>query len=250
MNKTSSITNLLCRLTALLLTAGLFPELGICQTATKVTYKAETESDSVREIRVEGLVTELKKYSMTVQANGKTHQVKLANGAPIGLRMSQPWYDWKNDQVVVDAFNFPNAAGESEPKVVKRVALKLPSEKLFLISRFADVEQMSKTMATNVKRINFYLITPKDPGAHLPTEEEPFIAGELAVQKNGQTRLKVNDQTMPVRLGFRYATMNGFSITALEPNKTQVFLSGIQGENEGEIIASRILFQPVRIKSK
>ena len=49
-------------------------------------------------------------------------------------------------------------------------------------------------------------------------------------------------------LGFRFATMNGFSINQLKPNQTQVFLTGTRGKNDGEILTSRILFQPVQKK--
>ena len=240
----------------LLLSIGLVPTSAVSQSvsaqkaSSTSAVSAETINANAKEVSVDGLVTELRKYSLTIQAGEKTYQVKLVNGAPIGLRMNKPWYDWKNEQVVVDALSYPNDPSVAEPKSEKRVAVKLPADKLFLISRFADTEQMNKTMSTNVKRMNFYLITPKDPGAHLPTEEKPFISGELAIQKNGQTRLQINDQLMPIRLGFRYATMNGFSIMSLEPNKTQVFLSGVTGANENEIIATRVLFQPVRIKSK
>jgi hypothetical protein len=196
------------------------------------------------EVLIEGLVTERKKYSFKVKQGDTEYDVKLANGAPIALTMNKPWFDWKNEQVVVDAVAFPN---DAELSSNKRVAIKLPSENLFLISRFSDANQMSQIMSANVKRLNFYLITPEDQGQHLPTRERPYISGSLSIQKNQQVRLNIDDQSIPVRLGFRYATMNGFSIMELEPDKTQVFIAGVPGANENEIVASRVLFQPVRV---
>ena len=259
MRKTPSRITLLTLLIVWLAPISEFCPTGFCQTddqvassnaatatdsaATKPTSSANAKNKTATvEVNIDGLVTGLKKYSMTIQSGDKTYTVKLANGAPIGMRMNQPWFDWKNNRVVVDALRYPN---DPNAKSAKRVAMKLPAEKLFLISRFTDVEHMTKIMATNVKRINYYLITPEDLGAHLPTAAEPYISGELVIQKNGQPRLQIEEQLMPIRLGFKTATMNGFSITALKPEKTQVFLSAVEGPNENELIATRILFQPV-----
>lgn len=202
------------------------------------------ESETTREVRIEGLVTERKKYSFKIRQGATEYDVKLSSGAPIGLKMNKPWYDWKNDQVVVDSVVFPNNA---QSKSNKRVAVKLPPGPLFLISRFSDSKHMTQIMSANVKRLNFYLITPENQGQHLPTQERPYIAGSLRIQKNQQVRLEIAEQSLPVRLGFRYATMNGFSIMQLEPNKTQVFIAGVPGSNENEILASRVLFQPVEM---
>lgn len=205
---------------------------------------SNVESNAPAEVLIEGLVTECKKYSFRVKQGETEFDVKLANGAPVALKMNKPWYDWKNEQVVVDAVAFPN---DAELSSTKRVAVKLPSPNLFLVSRFSDANQMSQIMAANVKRLNFYLITPEDQGQHLPTKDQPYISGSLSIQKNQQVRLQVDDQFIPVRLGFRYATMSGFSIMELEPDKTQVFIAGVPGTNENEIVASRVLFQPVRV---
>lgn len=194
-------------------------------------------------VKIEGLVTERKKYSFKVKQGDTEYVVKLANGAPVGLKMNKPWYDWKNARVVVDALAYPT----DDRVKPKRVAVKLPSEELYLISRFDTEDQMKSVMATNVKRINFYLITPEDQGQHLPTKDQLYLSGELKVQKNRQVRLDVEDQSFPIRLGFRLATMNGFSIAQLEPNKTQVFIAGVAGQNENEVVASQVLFQPVRV---
>ena len=198
-------------------------------------------------IQIEGIVTEQLKYSVKIKSGEKEYTVKVANGAPIALKMNRPWFDWKNNQVVVDVVPWPF---DPEAKSTKRAAVKLPAETLHLITRFADESALQEVMATNVKRINYYLITPTDPGAHYPSESELYLSGKLKIQSNQQVQLKVDDKTLPVKLGFQFANMNGFSIMNLKPNKTHVSLSGIQGSSSNEIIATRLLFQPVNSTQK
>lgn len=240
LSRKTALKNSFCLLA--LLSASLVCTVPLTAQPTPPVDNSETSVTA--EQQIEGIVTGRKKYSFTVSHDGKQYTVKLAEGAPVGLKMNKPWYDWKHDQVVVDAVAYPEGTSLHSPK---RVAVKLPAKELYLISRFSDLDQMDEVMSANVKRINYYLVTPHDPGEHLPTDDQPFIAGALAIQKNQQVRLKVNDQSLRIRLGFRYATMNGFSIAQLEPNKTHVFLSGVSGENENEIIASRILFHPIEV---
>lgn len=224
----------------------LLASICICTLPTQLRAQspASAEPSATGQILIQGLVTKRKKYSFTVKQNNKEFEVKLASQAPIALRMNKPWYDWRNEQVVVDAVSFPN---ESEESSNKRVGIKLPAKDLYLISRFSDADQMTQIMSANIKRLNFYLITPEDQGQHWPTKDRPYISGALSIKKNQQLRLNVEDQSVSVRLGFRYATMNGFSIMDLEPNKTQVFIAGKPGAAENEVLATRVLFQPVRV---
>lgn len=190
------------------------------------------------------MVTGRKKYSFTVLQRGTEYTVRLANRAPIGLKMNKPWFDWENEQVVVDAIVFPTDSNGLNASPPKRVAIKFPAKKLFLLSRLGDAARMKETMSAEVKRLNFYLVTPEDPGQHFPTAEQPYLSGTLSVKDN-KVRVEVNEQVLPILLGFRYATMNGFSISQLEPNKTQVSLSGVWADGETEILATSILFEPV-----
>jgi hypothetical protein len=223
-----------------------FLTLITCFTAKESRLCAQTQeaaSATVPEaIRIEGLVIQRKKYSIRVKQDEQEFDVKLTDGVAIALKMNRPWYDWQNQQVVVDAIedNVP-------PADLKRVGIPLPAKKLFLISRLGNAKTMQATMANKVKRLNFYLITPEDTGHHQPTEDEPFLSGELTVENNNP-HVVVNDKKLPIMLGFRFATMNGFSINQLKPNQTQVFLTGTRGKNDGEILTSRILFQPVQKK--
>lgn len=211
------------------------------QTPSTANPKIET---APKPIQIQGLVTGRKKYSFTVKQDKTEYTVKLSAGAPVGLKMNKPWFDWNNDRVVVDAMSFPTGSNPASANPNKRVALKLPAKKLYLISRLGDAARMKETMAAEVKRLNFYLVTPNDPGQHFPTADEPYLSGGLSVKDN-KVRVDVNEQMLPVILGFRYATMNGFSIVHLEPNQTQVFLSGVLADGQREIQATSVLFQPV-----
>ncbi len=207
---------------------------------------ATTQHSQPKPIQLEGLVTDCKKYSFTITRGKKQYTIKIADNAPIGLKMNKPWFDWENKQVVVDALKYDSESDtiDLKSKSGKRKAIKLPSDALFLISRFGDKSKIKQFKTAKKKRLNFYLITPEDPGRNFPSEEKPFLAGPMNVNNN-VVEIDANGDPTPVLLGFRYATMNGFSIAQMEPNKTQVFLTGIVADNESEIIATRILFQPV-----
>lgn len=214
-----------------------------CFTAeeSKIWAQAKTvmSQTAAEAIRIEGVVTNRKKYSIRVKEGDQEFDVKLTDDVAIALKMNRPWYDWKNQRVVVDAVDKNVALAD-----LKRVGVPLPAQKLFLISRLGNAKTMQATMAQEIKRLNFYLVTPEDTEHHQPTEDEPFLAGELFVE-NDQPYVIVNDKKLSVMLGFRFATMNGFSINQLKPDQTQVFLTGTRGKNEHEILTSRILFQPV-----
>lgn len=215
-----------------------------CCTAGESRLQAQTQptvkKTTPEAIRIEGIVTGRKKYSIRVKQGDQEFDVKLTDGVAIALKMNRPWYDWRNQQVVVDAIAENVAAAD-----LKRVGVPLPAQQLFLISRLGNAQTMQSTMAQDIKRLNFYLLTPEDTGHHLPTETEPFLSGELFVDNN-QPHLIVEDEKIPIMLGFRFATMNGFSVNQLKPNQTQVFLTGTRGKNESEILTSRILFQPIQ----
>ena len=222
----------------------LFFTLLTCWTVQESRLQAQTKptvtKSSPEAIRIEGIVTERKKYSIRVRQDDQEFDVKLTDDVAIALKMNRPWYDWDNQQVVVDAID-ENVAQTD----LKRVGVPLPAKQLFLISRLGNAQTMRSTMAEEVKRLNFYLVTPEDTGQHKPTEDEPFLSGKLSVE-NKQPHLIVNDEKIQVMLGFRFATMNGFSVNQLKPNQTQVFLTGTRGKNEFEIVTSRILFQPIQ----
>jgi hypothetical protein len=215
------------------------------QSATNATDESATTPTT---IKLDGLVTDRKKYSFTVTRGGTQYKIKLAENASVGLKMNKPWFDMENKQVVVDALTYDLDSSSVNLKVDsgKRFPVKFPSENLFLISRFGDESKIKQFKSAKKKRLNFYLITPEDVGQNSPTKEKPYLSGALKFDKQ-VAEVVTDEDSFPVLLGFRYATMNGFSIAQMEPNKTQVFLTGVWADGETEIVASRVLFQPVVI---
>ena len=222
------------------LTAQCLAQTGTSTVSTDAVTETRIEQ---KVIQLEGLVIAQGKYSIKVKSGEKEYIVKLANGAPIAMKMNKPWFDWNNEQVVVDEIPYP-ATDQIQPN--KRVSYKLPAKELYVVSRFSDRNRFDEFVEASVKRINFYLVTPENQGDHLPTEKEPYVAGKLDYSQPSNVRLLVDESKLPVKLGFRLATMNGYSIGDLVANKVQVFLTGIEGDRENVVIASRVLFQPVK----
>lgn len=48
---------------------------------------------STETIRIQGIVTERKKYSIRVKQDEQEFDVKLTDGVAIALKMNRPWYD-------------------------------------------------------------------------------------------------------------------------------------------------------------
>lgn len=212
---------------------------------------ASTEME-LETFQVEGVVIERRKYSFVVKQDDQEFEVKVAPDTAIGLRMTKPWFNWEKGLVVVDS---AEVAGDSKPdsttvtKTNVRKAVKLPAEKLFLISRFLEQEQLDFFLETDDKRLNFYLVTPFDPGEHMPTKAKPYISGALSVEADQSVRLNVEGKAIQVRLGFHDATMNGFTISQLVPEKTRVLLSGVGSMSARQITARSIVFEPIHQRS-
>lgn len=208
------------------------------QVAGVSTESSETTDGKTTEIKIQGVVVARKKYSFTVLQNGVQYEVRLADATPIALAMSKPWFDWENGQVVVDSKVLQQDV-ES-----KRVAVKLPSKDLHLVSQFSNTAAIDRFMSEKLKRVNFYVVTPEQVEPHLPTETEPFLAGRLRTDANA-VLLDVGRDSLNVKLGFRVATIDGFSINALNPNETFVVVAGKQNQVKGEVEAMRVLFEPL-----
>ncbi|MEL7497813.1 MAG: hypothetical protein AAFN77_09400 [Planctomycetota bacterium] len=204
----------------------------------------ETPDRKAERFELKGTVVAKQKYSVTVATKEKEYRVRLGENASVALLMNKPFFDWKANRVYVE---IPGSATQtSTSKKPERVGYAFPAEQLFLIAKFRNAAQMKRIMATKEKRINLYLISPTDLGNHEPTEDELYISGKLTVGKNDRAiSLETDQQTHRVRLGFRTATMNGFSIAELKPNKTRITLTGVKDEVTGDIIASRLAFEPI-----
>ena len=180
----------------------------------------------------------------------------MRENTAIGLKMTKPWFDWTNGQVVVDstpvsdAGVFETKSAPNQKKAAQpRVAFKLPSEKLFLISKLSDTEHLERFRSSSPKWINFYLVTPENIGNHMPTKDELYVSGKIVVGKKQQVDLQVGSETMPMKLGFRNATMNGFSIEEIKAGCTKVVLSGMLN-TDNSILANSLVFEPVHQAAK
>lgn len=219
------------------------------QTETELPV-AETDKSMVS---IDGIVVDQQKYSITVRTADKDYQVKLAANATVGLRMNRPFFDWEAGKVFVEALaadQDPATAGlepEADKSKVEKVGFILPNKQLFLIAKFRNLAHLKRVMKGKEKRMNFYLLSPEDLGQHEPTEDELFVAGKLTTGKNNAPiTLQTDQQKHRVRLGFRFATMNGFSIAELKKNQTRVTLSGTLDETTGSLIASSVAFHPLK----
>ena len=194
-------------------------------------------------VSISGMVTERKKYTITVDDHGKRWSVRLARGAPVALQLDLPWFDWENRRVVVEAVATDDPLSATQPS---RVAYDFPAETLFVISRFESPELLREFLQDQERRLSFYLVTPDDVGRHFPNEQELFLAGQLTPDgKQNGVAVQFENQALKAKLGFRKGAMNGFSIVNLRPQTTFVTLSGTTTAN-GEIVAERVVFYPLR----
>ncbi len=220
---------------------------GLCLTGILHGQEANTSLSETKVVdsfvSISGMVTERKKYSITVDDHGKRWSVRLAAGAPVALRLDLPWFDWDNRRVVVEAVPTDDARSTTQ---TSRVAYDFPAEALFVISRFESPESLQEFLKDQEGRLSFYLVTPDDVGRHFPSVHEPFLAGQLTPdgEQNG-IAIQLENQALKAKLGFRKGAMNGFSIADLRPQTTFVTLSGTTTAN-GEIVAERVVFYPLR----
>lgn len=232
---------------------------GLSAFVSPLCAQTETESSVIETdkdiVSIEGIVVDQQKYSVTVRTDDKDYQVKLAENATVGLRMNRPFFDWEAGKVFVEALAVdqdPATAGlelKTDKSKVEKVGFVLPNQQLFLIAKFRNLAHLKRVMKGKEKRMNYYLLSPEDLGQHEPSKDELFVAGKLTTGKNdAPITLETNQQKHRVRLGFRFATMNGFSIAELKKDQTRVTLTGTIEESTGHLIASSVAFHPLKQK--
>lgn len=252
----STAPRLVVRLSSLSVIVCLFVliEPIVAQNTTGESNVSVEQSDTRTEpannqVVLSGVVVEQKKYSFVVQNGDQRSIVKLADQALVALRLNKPYFDWEAGKVIVEpviSSNRPNAS--TQP--VTRVGYRLPAKQLYLISNFRSADHMKRMMTAKPKRINFYLIGPQDLGSHEPTEDELYLSGKLKTGGNDENVQLVTDQsTHSVKLGFREATMKGFSIADLKPYRTRLTLAGVRDRETGDLIASSVVFEPIVLRN-
>lgn len=213
-----------------------------------LTLPAPAESNTVK-TQFSGIVSQQKKYSFTVKSGDRDYEVKLAPGTKLILRLNKPTFDFTDRTVrVLRVVTGSNEQVENESAEPERMSYQLP-EALFVTAKFEHVHQMQRIMQAKVKRINNYVLMPKDPGAEMPTESTLQIRGRLLPTEQADiAQLKVNDEEFAVMMGQRGATMSGFNILDLPVESTEVFVWGIT-EDDGVVSAERVEFQPIVVKN-
>ncbi len=214
-----------------------------------LTPPDKTESQQLTPIKIEGVVSDQKKYSFIVKSKDQRYVVKPTPNAVFTLRMNKPIFDFPNRQVRVLKSNSSLESEQAESKGTPgRVAFELP-ETLYVVSRFEHAQQMQRVMTSKVKRINNYLLTSQKMGDIHPSEDQLFIGGELSPGTEATVaKLVIADKTYSVMLGHRKASMTGFSIADMQPQDTEVYIWG-QVDADNSITAHRIEFRPIVSKA-
>lgn len=193
-------------------------------------------------VHFSGIVTKRRKYSVDVVMGTKNQTIRVKPTTQIVLRMIKPWFDWDNRRVIVDT-----TSTNSEPKATGRYAIRLPEGDLHLFCRFANRSHAEFVMADPVKRINNYLISPQRFQDLIPTRKQPVLSGTLISEMtDGPVELKVNQTHLPIILGFRNASMEGFTISELVPGRVRVTVTGSVNARD-EVVAKRIVFRPITL---
>ena len=199
---------------------------------------------NVETISLKGIVVANKKYSFQLESEGKRYTVKPEPNSKIALLLNKPFYDWKAGKVGVEVK--PKSTSTATTKL-PRIQFNLPSKTLYVIAKFRSAEQLDSWQTTKDKRLNFYLVTSEKLDGHEPTEDELYIAGKIVPSKK-KTLVTVDtgQSKYRVRLGFRTATMNGFSIGDFKPKQTRVTLTGVLDPATNQVLASSIAFEPIQ----
>ncbi len=215
---------------------------------------AASDSDAkFQPLRISGLVTAQQKYTIEIlDAKEKTHQIRFSPQTEITLRMSKPYFDWEAGKVFVEPVRMNAVESDdiaASDETIHRVPIRIPGQQHYLIAGFRTEDHLQRTMQADIKRINYYLITPEAIPPHTPTVEELYICGQLQTSpepvKEQQVLLQVGETTHRARLGYRTATMNGFAITDLEPGTTRVTIVGTRDLKTRVITATTVAFEPV-----
>ena len=202
-----------------------------------------TTSGELKTVKLEGVVSESKKYSFAVTTKDGTFTVKPTDNAVITLRLNKPYFDFQKRQVkVVKSVAALDARSRDEAPA--RAVFELPEE-VYFVSRFEHASMFKRVMAKKIKRINNYLLTSENPGDIHPTESQLLMGGRLETGKSPNVViLKIGDKSYEAMFGHKRAFMTGFSVANLSPGETEVFVWG-KVDVSGVVQSHRIEFQPI-----
>lgn len=184
-------------------------------------------------IEVEGLVTNVKKYSFEVSSEDQTWTVNASKDTAVTLKCSSPRIDFEKSETWVGI--------EGNEKKFKRYKFKTP---LHIQVQFNHKNQMKRIMSGPVKRFPTYALADKAFTA-APTRRQIFLTGKL---EKGETKRQLKlttdaGETHQVLLS-KNGQWHGFSLNDLRANATRVRINGLANA-EKQIDASKILFWPI-----
>jgi hypothetical protein len=202
-----------------------------------------TKSIEQESISFSGTVAATSKYSFDVQTDTETIRCEFNDETEFAIRLRGPWFDFENQKV------FVSGAMQLDGKP-ERVGFDLPEGPMYLLMQFRSRKHLERTMSEQPTleqpmRVNFYLLSPDYIEPNEPAPDNLMMAGKISVsgENHDQVILEIEEQSYPIQLGFKSATLRGRSINDLAIGKTKVMVSG-EVKPDGGILASTVLFQP------
>lgn len=191
----------------------------------------ETTPEEPVTFEVAGRVTFKSDLGIQVQTkDGESIQIEVSESTDFALRMASPWFDAKAREVVVDGTKEANGQRS-------RITYALPEGQLYLLAQFRSNTHRDRILNQPTWRINNYLVSDQPIESVIPTGDDLLLAGKLDLEK---TELVVGNDSFPIILGFRGATLRGRSFEDIIAGDTVVLVSGVEVENKK--IANTILF--------
>ena len=213
-------------------------------TCGQVLTPPETQTSATLEkVKLQGVVSESRKYSFRVNTSDGKYEIKPTENAVVTLRLNKPYYDFQKRQVKV-VKSMASIDSRTAPESQPRAIFDLPEE-VYFVSRFEHATLFNRVMGKKIKRINNYLLTAEDPGDIHPSEKQLVMGGELvAGNKPNSATIKIGDKTYEAVFGQKKAFLTGFNIVDLRASETEVFVWG-KVDSAGVVWAHRIEFQPI-----
>ena len=205
------------------------------QVQEKQRLQVDPSAPAVRsKIEVEGLVTNIKKYSVEVTSEDLTWQINVTKDTAMALKCSSPRIDFEKSETWVGI--------EGSDKRFKRYKFKAP---IYIQAQFNHQNHLKRIMSGPVKRFPTFVLAD-EAFTGTPTERQIFLNGKL---EKGDTKRQLKmttdaGDTHPVLLS-KNGQWYGFSLTDLRANATRVRINGLINA-EQQIDASKILFWPVK----
>ena len=195
------------------------------------TLEAQQTTEEPVTFEVSGRVTAKSESGLQVQTkDGEAIEIAINDSTDFALRMASPWFDAKARTVIVDGTKQANGQRH-------RIVYSLPEGQLYLLAQFRSVSHRDRILKQPSWRINNYLISDQPIESVVPSGDDLLLAGKLDLENS---ELVVGDNSWPIVLGFRSATLRGRSFEDIIAGDTVVLVNGSESDNKK--VAQTILF--------